>query len=128
VLVAVAIGAAVLADREEPSFVAQARNLTDDDAGFGSARESAGTLSRVSDLLAAQAERCEARRDADDPSAAASCRPYFAAAAYARIASVGVRRCSRPELFDARQAMDRYLATLEAAPEAASVPPPPRCA
>ena len=129
VLAVVAVlGAVALAtsrDRRSPTGIEQARALTEDGDGFDSEREAAQTLLRVSDLLASEAERCE--RGPTDRRGPEGCRPLFAAAGYARVASVRVVGCNRPELFDVRVALDRHLATLATSPEDAVVPSPPRC-
>ena len=123
-VVLVAGAAALLARRDTPSGVERAQQLTKDDDRFGSAREGAETLLEVSDLLALEAERCEAERD-EHPR---DCRPYFAGAGYARIASVRIVTCTRPEVFDVRVAVDAYLAALGESPSDAELPAPPRCA
>ena len=116
--------AAVVVDGPSPSATRVAAELLRDDARFGTTAEAASTFLRVSEELAAEAERCEAgdgRSDRD------RCRRYFASAAYARVAAVGLVKCSRPEVFAARADMLDHVEALAADPADAAVPPPPRC-
>ena len=119
-----AVGVIAVALRGDGSSAAAiARQAAEDDGRFGTTAEAAQTFLHISEVLATEAEHC----DRDETRPRRECRSYFGAAAYARVASVGVVRCSRPELFDARQAMKGYLRQLEDDPAAATVPPPPRC-
>jgi hypothetical protein len=84
----------------------RARDLVADDGNFATAIESGVTFTKVSTALEDAADDCE-------PATEARCENLYAAAGFARVSAVGVLRCTRPGVFDARQAMRTLLDDLD---------------
>jgi hypothetical protein len=107
-----------------PSRVDEARAVVDDDDHFATAEAAANALLQISSLLGAEAEECSSD---DAGGSRRDCRAYFAGAGHARTGSIGLLRCARPEVFDAREAMRSYLETLDDDPASARLPMLPYC-
>ena len=116
-LLAVAVAVAVLRAGQDPGgrALGHARDLVADDANFATAIESGVTFTKVSTELEHAADDCE-------PSSALRCENLYAAAGYARVSAVGVLRCTRPGVFDARQAMGALLRDLDDDARATTIP------
>jgi len=122
-LVAVGGILALLVGRDDPTGIDAAVELARDSDAWATADGSAKTMLAIGVALRRDAEDCAKARSADD----ADCRPLFAGSAHAQTGAVGVLRCTRVELFDAREAMITYLGALEDAPSSARLPALPYC-
>jgi hypothetical protein len=116
------IGAAVV-HRDEKTGVDEARDLVRDVDRWATAEESANTMVAITIALRREAEACATKHSAQ----AAECRPLFAGSAHAQGGSIGLLRCSRVEVFDARDAMDTYLRALQDDAAKARLPVLPYC-
>ena len=110
---------------EDDRGVAKAVTLARDDDRWTTPRGSASTMVAIGELLRRDAEACAAERP--EGAGSSDCKPLFAGSAHAQAGSVGLLRCSRVELFDAREAMRAYLASLASEPSAARLPALPYC-
>jgi hypothetical protein len=104
-LVLVVIAIAALVTRHPPTRVDRARALVADDARFSTAEETGVTFIGVAQLLRDEGESCLKRKGAT----ASTCASFFSGSAYAQVSAVQVLNCTRPGVFDAREAMRRYL-------------------
>ena len=116
------IGAAV-AHRDAESGVDEAVRLVADDAGWSGAEVSANTMLAISTALRRDAESCAKETSAAD----ARCRPLFAGSAHSHAGAIGLLRCTRVDLFDAREAMRTYVAALRDDITSARLPALPYC-
>ena len=91
-----------------PDHLEQARRALADDAAFAGASTSGKALLRASVELEGEGDDCK-DRNGDD---AAECSRYLTAAALARVASVQVLDCRRPDIFTFRAAFRRHLDAL----------------
>ena len=107
-LLAGAVGFALLRSTEDPGDRAlrHAHALVADDDNFVTAIETGVTFTKVSTDLERAADDCK-------PERAPRCENLDAAAGYARVSAVGVLRCTRPGVFDARRAMRGLLVELQ---------------
>ena len=128
VLVLVA-GATALALRSEPTGLALARRILDDDRSFATPVDAGVALTRISVALQEAGEGCGDDRTERAParSNADGCSHLFSAAAYSRVAAVQVLPCTRRGVAAARAALRPYLEGLESDP-ATPAPPLPECA
>ena len=108
-LLVVAVVVVVLRARQDPGARAlhHAQQLVADDDNFVTATESGVTFTKVSSALEDAADDCH-------PANTARCANLYASAGYARVSAVGVLRCTRPGVFDARHAMRTLLDRLDA--------------
>jgi hypothetical protein len=97
-----------------------ARDLVADDANFATAIESGVTFTKVSTDLEQAADDCK-------PSNGPRCENLYAAAGYARVSAVGILRCTRPGVFDARQSMRGLLRDLDDDAGEATIPAVVNC-
>lgn len=124
-LVALLPAGVAVVTRDEPSPLESARAALDDDEQFLGAETAGLALLRVSRFLTEGGERCA---DEHEQRPTARCSAFFAGAGHTQVISVLVLSCSRPEIFDVRASLRAYLDELASEPEAASLPPVPRCA
>lgn len=115
-----AVGAVgVLAPDDDHLEAAQA--ALDDDQAFRGATTAGEALLRVSVELQRAGAACD-----DDDGDAAACARFFTAAAFARVSSVDVLRCRRPDIFTFRHRFRDYLAALADGHDP-DPPSPPNC-
>lgn len=117
VLVLAGGAAAIL--RGGDDHLANARAELADDEAFGGATSAGAAMLRASVELQRAGEACE-----DDERAA--CDRLFTAAAVARVSSVDLLRCRRPDIFAFRNEFRDHL-TAVAAATPADPPSPPNC-
>lgn len=128
-LLVVVVGAAALSIRSQPSGIALARQILDDDQSFATPVDAGVALTRISVALQDAGEGCgDSITDrASTGTSGDGCSHLFSAAAYARVAAVEVLPCTRRGVAEARKALQSYLDSLESDP-ATSAPPLPACA
>ena len=129
VLLVLIAGVAGLSMRSEPTGLALARRILDDDGSFATPIDAGVALTRISVALQDAGEGCSGRGNppASAVRSADGCSHLFSAAAYSRVAAVQVLPCTRRGVAAARSALRSYLERLEADP-ATSPPPLPECA
>jgi hypothetical protein len=115
--VLVGLVAAVL--HREPDHLDRARTELADDDAFTGARTAGEAFLRASVELLAAGEGCRPARDA-------RCEQLFTAAALARVSSVQLLGCRRPDIHQYRGRFRNYLAALDDG-GAVQPPPPPAC-
>jgi hypothetical protein len=113
----------VVVHDDDDRGVAQAVTVADEDDRWTTPNESANTMITIGELLRRDAEACAT----DHSPGAPECKPFFAGSAHAQAGSVGLLRCTRVELFDAREAMRSYLSVLASDAPHARLPDLPYC-
>lgn len=104
--------------RQADDPLTTARRLAGDDRQFETATATGVAFTRISSALEAAAESC---------GTGARCDALYAGAGWARVSAVGVLRCTRPGIFDARARLRRYVARLESDAPPPTPPPPVTC-
>jgi hypothetical protein len=104
VLLAVAGLVAVALD-DGPDHLERARRTMADDEAFAGASTAGEALLGVSVDLERAGDDCDDGDDGDD----VTCNRFLVAAALARVASVQVLECRRPDIFTFRAAFRRHL-------------------
>ena len=103
---------------EERTRLERARDLVEDNGGFGTALESGETFAHVGELL------LETGRECTSP-----CPAVLQASAYVQLVAVGVLECTQPGIHDARRAVLDHLDDVIASPSSTELEPPalPAC-
>lgn len=111
-------GVAALMLDDGPDHLALARAEVADEQSFTGARSAGEALLRASQRLQAAGGACDPNRS--------RCDRLLTAAAIARVSSVDVLGCRRPDIFAFRLRFERYLAALQDGDDPLP-PPPPAC-
>lgn len=111
-----------------PTDLGVARAWADDDDAWVTALQAGQTSAEVSELLVSESERCGAEEDEEDDAATAvRCERMLETAAWARVSSVALLRCTRPGVFAFRADLRRALDALIEGDGLDQPPPIPGC-
>lgn len=111
-------GAAVALADDGPDHLAEARAEVADRQAFTGARTAGEAMLRASQRLQAGATDCDGDRH--------RCDQLLTAAAVARVSSVDLLDCRRPDIFTFRERFEDYLSALADGDDPLP-PPPPAC-